>query len=198
MPIDQRPVVLSNGPPKVVAAIRDITTIRADAIVNAANVTLLGGGGVDGAIHRAAGPLLREICSALPEVEPGVRCRVGEAVITEGCFLPALYVIHTVGPMFPGARDPVYQGEITRNYDPKERLASCVRSCLTIAQEQRLKHIVFPAISCGVFGCTIPVFAKVAREVVLDGDWGPLALVLFVLFSTEEAESFIETWKMLG
>ena len=102
----------------------DITTLEVDAIVNAANETLLGGGGVDGAIHRAAGPELLAACRALPEVRPGVRCPTGEARITPGYRLPAMHVIHTVGPVWRGGG----RGEA-------ERLASCYRESLRLAQE---------------------------------------------------------------
>src|SRR5689334_8972524 len=119
----------------------DITTLLVEAIVNAANETLLGGGGVDGAIHRAAGPGLLEACRALPEVRPGVRCPTGEARITPGFDLPARFVIHTVGPVWTGGQD----GE-------DELLASCYRSSLAIAGEHRLRSVAFPAISCGVYG----------------------------------------------
>lgn len=119
----------------------DITHMAADAIVNAANETLLGGGGVDGAIHRAAGPDLRRACQALEETLPGVRCSTGEARITPGFRLPARYVIHTVGPVWHGGQ----HGEA-------EQLAACYRNSLTLARQQHLTHIVFPAISCGVYG----------------------------------------------
>lgn len=119
----------------------DITALDVDAIVNAANETLLGGGGVDGAIHRAAGPGLLVECRALPEVRPGVRCPTGEARITGGHGLRARHVIHTVGPVWHGGRsnEPV-------------RLANCYRNSLALAQENGIASIAFPAISCGVYG----------------------------------------------
>ncbi len=123
---------------KIVA---DITTLAVDAIVNAANPGLLGGGGVDGAIHRAAGPALLAACRALPEVRPGVRCPTGQAVITPGFELPARHVIHTVGPVWHGGRD----GE-------PELLAQCYRHSLQLAHAQGLRSVAFPAISCGVYG----------------------------------------------
>lgn len=119
----------------------DITDLRVDAIVNAANETLLGGGGVDGAIHRAAGPGLLNACRALPEIRPGVRCPTGEARLTEGFALPARFIIHTVGPVWEGGED----GE-------PELLAACYRNVLAIAHEHSLSSLAFPAISCGVFG----------------------------------------------
>ena len=119
----------------------DITTLHVDAIVNAANETLLGGGGVDGAIHRAAGPQLLAACRALPTVRLGVRCPTGEARITQAFNLPARFVIHTVGPVWRGgdAGEP-------------ELLASCYRNSLRLARDNAIESIAFPAISCGVYG----------------------------------------------
>src|SRR3954465_4669500 len=114
----------------------DITTLAVDAIVNAANETLTGGGGVDGAIHRAAGPALLAACRAIPEVRPGVRCPTGEARITPGFALPARFVIHTVGPVWRGGE----QGEA-------DLLAACYANCLKLARDHRVESIAFPAIS---------------------------------------------------
>ena len=133
----------------VIAA--DITTLAVDAIVNAANETLLGGGGVDGAIHRAAGPALLEACRALPPVAPGVRCPTGEARITPGFALPARWVIHTVGPVWHGGG----RGEAAL-------LESCHRNALRLAREHDLHRIAFPAISCGVYGYPAPLAARIA------------------------------------
>lgn len=119
----------------------DITALDVDAIVNAANEALLGGGGVDGAIHRAAGPGLLDECRQLPQIRPGVRCPTGEARITGGYRLRARHVIHTVGPVWHGGRD----GE-------PERLAACYRNCLRLAADHGVASIAFPAISCGVYG----------------------------------------------
>jgi O-acetyl-ADP-ribose deacetylase (regulator of RNase III) len=129
----------------------DITTLQVDAIVNAANETLLGGGGVDGAIHRAAGPDLLAACRALPQVRPNVRCPTGQARITPGFRLPAKYVIHTVGPVWHGGDD----GE-------PDRLASCYRESLRLAHEHGLRSMAFPAISCGVFGYPVDLAVPIA------------------------------------
>jgi O-acetyl-ADP-ribose deacetylase len=119
----------------------DITTLAVDAIVNAANEALSGGGGVDGAIHRAAGRELRDACKRIPMVRPFVRCPTGDARITPGFDLPARWIIHTVGPVWTGGRS----GE-------PDLLASCYRETLRLAAEQGIVSIAFPAISCGVFG----------------------------------------------
>ena len=133
----------------------DITTLAVDAIVNAANQRMLGGGGVDGAIHRAADPELYNACLAVPEVRPGVRCPTGEARITPGFRLPAKFVIHTVGPVYCDGR----HGE-------PELLAACYRNSLALAAEHACRCIAFPCISTGVYGYPIEDAAKIAvREV---------------------------------
>ena len=134
----------------------DITTFEVDAIVNAANELMLGGGGVDGAIHRAAGPELLQACRAVPEVRPGVRCPTGEARITPGFRLAARYVIHTVGPIWRGGG----KGEA-------ELLASCYRSSLTLVGAHDLRSIAFPAISCGAYGYPLEAAAGVAVGEIL-------------------------------
>ena len=133
----------------------DITTLDVAAIVNAANQVMLGGGGVDGAIHRAAGRELYEACLKVPEVRPGVRCPTGEARITPGFKLPAKFVIHTVGPVY---RDGQH-GE-------PEKLAACYRNSLALAVENGCKSIAFPCISTGIYGYPKEEAAAIAvREV---------------------------------
>ena len=129
----------------------DITTLEVDAIVNAANQVMLGGGGVDGAIHRVAGKELFDACLKVPEVRPGVRCPTGEARITPGFKLPAKFVIHTVGPVY---RDG-------QHGEPK-KLANCYRNSLALAAENGCKSVAFPCISTGVYGYPIDDAAAIA------------------------------------
>src|SRR6185312_239685 len=135
----------------------DITTLRVDAIANAANETLLGGGGVDGAIHRAAGPRLLEACRAIREVRRGVRCPTGEARITPGFDLSARFVIHTVGPVWRGG-----------DHDEPDLLSACHRNTLALAREHAIDSIAFPAISCGVYGYPRDAAAGVALATLAD------------------------------
>jgi O-acetyl-ADP-ribose deacetylase len=141
---------------------------------------MLGGGGVDGAIHRAAGPELLHACRAVPEVRPGVRCPTGESRLTPGFRLRARHVIHTVGPVWRGGAS----GE-------QDLLASCYRTALELALEHEVRTIAFPAISCGVFGYPVPRAAAVAVDTIsafLAGD-RTLKGVLLVAFdvATERA-----------
>ncbi len=135
----------------------DITTLPVDAIVNAANERMLGGGGVDGAIHRAAGRELFEACLAVPEVRPGVRCPTGEARITSGYRLPARWVIHTVGPVWRGG-----------THGEPEKLAACYRNSLALAAEHACRSVAFPCISTGVYGYPLEPAARIAIREVRD------------------------------
>jgi O-acetyl-ADP-ribose deacetylase len=146
----------------------DITRLSVDAIVNAANTALAGGGGVDGAIHRAAGP---ELLAACRKVAP---CPTGQARITDGYRLPARYVIHTAGPVWHGGR----QGE-------DDLLASCYRNALRLAREHRLASVAFPSISTGIYGFPADRAARIAmRTVAAETDADPRSLerVIFCCF----------------
>lgn len=159
---------------KIDVVLGDITAMKVDAIVNAANSSLLGGGGVDGAIHRAAGPGLIRECRNIGG------CPAGEARITAGYNLSAKFVIHTVGPVYNGKpEDPVL-------------LRNCYLNSLAIAAENKVESIAFPAISCGVYGYPISEAAPIAIETVSDflksDDF--LKKVYFVLFSEKDASVY--------
>jgi len=153
----------------------DITKLDVDAIVNAANTTLLGGGGVDGAIHRAAGPELLAECRTLGG------CRPGEAKITRGYRLPARFVIHTVGPIWRG-------GE----HDEARTLANCYRNSLKLAVENEIRTIGFPAISCGAYGYPIEEAAHIAfkttREFLAVSD--EIQKVIFVVWDEDVYDAY--------
>jgi len=154
----------------MVAIAGDLTRERVDAIVNAANERLLGGGGVDGAIHRAAGPALLEACRAIPEVAPGVRCPTGRARITPGFALPAQFVIHTVAPVWRGGE----HGE-------DALLASCYHACLAVAGAHGLRSLAFPAIGTGAYGFPIARAARIAVGIAAASS--AVEVVRFVCFS---------------
>jgi O-acetyl-ADP-ribose deacetylase (regulator of RNase III) len=153
----------------------DITNLEVDAIVNAANTTLLGGGGVDGAIHRAAGPELLAECRTLGG------CRPGEAKITRGYRLPALFVIHTVGPVWRGGK-----------HDEAQTLANCYGNSLQLAVENKIRTIAFPAISCGAYGYPVEEAAHIAlkttREFAANDD--KIDKVTFVLWGDDIYEAY--------
>ena len=160
----------------------DITKLRVDAIVNAANSSLLGGGGVDGAIHRAAGPELLAECRTLGG------CKTGEAKATKGYRLPAKFVIHTVGPVWSGGRG----GET-------ELLANCYKNSLAVAHSLHVKTIAFPAISCGVYGYPIAEAANIAINTVLGyiSKHEQFNKVMFVCFDQEAEEMYAELLRMV-
>lgn len=153
----------------------DIPKLDVDAIVNAANTTLLGGGGVDGAIHRAAGPELLAECRALGG------CRPGEAKITRGYHLPARFVIHTVGPVWRGGKQ-----------HESETLANCYRNSLQLAVENGIKTIAFPAISCGAYGYPVPDAAQIALKAARDflATEDRIDKVIFVLWGEDIYDAY--------
>lgn len=160
---------------KLTAIKADITTLAVDAIVNAANTTLLGGGGVDGAIHRAAGPALLAECRKLGG------CRTGEAKLTQGYKLPAKYVIHTVGPIWRGG-----------NNGETDLLAACYQISLSIAARMSLASIAFPCISTGVYRFPLKSAAEIAITTVKTFIQNPSSLqkVIFCCFSTSDFDLY--------
>jgi len=164
--------------PRIQVWTGDITTVQGDAIVNAANETLLGGGGVDGAIHRAAGPALMEACRQFPELSPGVRCPTGQARITSGFKLPARQVIHAVGPRWQGG-----------SHGEDDALAAAYRAILGLAEAHQLGAIAVPAISTGIYGFPPARAARIAVETIRSwqGRTWPVRVTL-VGFDAEASE----------
>ena len=166
----------------------DITKQRTDAIVNAANSSLMGGGGVDGAIHRAGGPTILEECRRI--VAQSGRLDTGKAVITRGGNLPAKYVIHTVGPIWHGG-----------NHGEAELLASAYRESLKLAVAHKLKSLAFPSISTGAYGYPLNEAANVALEAVLTflkQNHTPLEQLVFVLFDSRAYQVYVVALQRLS
>ena len=161
----------------------DITAAKVDAIVNAANPVMLGGGGVDGAIHRAAGPELLAECKRVPEVN-GIRCPFGEARITLSGNLPCKYVIHTAGP--------IYKNQV----QPAKVLASSYQNSLALALENGCQSIAFPAISCGVYGYPAKEAADIALTICTQPQYQSLE-IYFYLFGQEMYQIWQQTLNNL-
>lgn len=158
----------------------DITKVKADTIVNAANTSLLGGGGVDGAIHRAGGPAILDACRAI--VTRQGRCNTGEAVITTAGNLPAKYVIHTVGPVWNNGK-----------YDEERKLANCYKNSLQLAADNNCKTVAFPNISTGIYRFPKKEAATIALDTVAEflSQTDKIEKVIFVCFDEENYELYL-------
>jgi O-acetyl-ADP-ribose deacetylase len=168
---------------RVAVKVGDITKERVNAIVNAANGTLMGGGGVDGAIHRAGGPEILKQCKEIRKKEFPEGLPTGEAVITTAGRMAAKYVIHTVGPVYGRGGG-----------DKAELLASCYRNCLRLAVEHGLKTIAFPAVSTGIYGYPLGEAANVSSQTIEEflGSDASLEQVRLVFFSPSDADVFVK------
>lgn len=175
---------------------------KTQAIVNAANVAGLGGGGVDGAIHKAAGPGLRfYIERHYPVLYADVRIPVAGNIVTEALGdLAGGKIIHAVGPVFPSgyhARQ-AFDGEKMaiddRNYDPERLLYECLRNVLITAKREQIEALAVPAISCGVFGCSFPIFARCLYRAMAEINLGQMEVVV-VLFTNNKKDAFTKAWK---
>jgi O-acetyl-ADP-ribose deacetylase (regulator of RNase III) len=177
-------VIAEIGSSRLEILVADITTLAVDAIVNAANTTLLGGGGVDGAIHRKAGPELLQECRGLGG------CATGSAKMTRGYRLPAKHVIHAVGPVWKGGKD-----------SEEELLASCYRTALGLAASNGLASIAFPAISTGIYAFPADRAARIAVGTVvseISADPRGLTRAIFCCFSDESARHHMDAFAELG
>jgi O-acetyl-ADP-ribose deacetylase (regulator of RNase III) len=165
----------------------DITKIQVDAVVNAANTSLLGGGGVDGAIHRAGGKAILEECQKIRAKQGG--CNVGEAVITTGGNLPAKYVIHTVGPVWQGGKN-----------DEERLLASAYTNSLRMAEENKIRSLAFPNISTGIYGFPKDKAAKIALKTVTNflNSGTEVEKVIFVCFDDENYTLYVDLLNKAG
>ena len=167
----------------------DVTQETSDAIVNAANSTLLGGGGVDGAIHRRGGPEILAECRKIRETEYPKGLPTGKAVITTGGDLPARYVIHTVGPIYG-----------LNNGRDAELLADCYRNCLSLTVAEGLKTVSFPSISTGAFGYPKDEAARVSSKAISEffGSDSSISQVRLVFFSASDTENFVQYCEFSG
>jgi O-acetyl-ADP-ribose deacetylase (regulator of RNase III) len=172
--------------PRITLEEGDITRVAVDAVVNAANSSLLGGGGVDGAIHRAGGPSILEDCRRLRAGHLGGGLPTGQAVATTAGDLPARWVVHTVGPVY------------SRTQDRSGLLADCYRNSLRIADGLGARTVAFPAISAGIYGWPLDDAARIALETVAATECEEVGEVRFVLFGTAAYEAFMQAEERRG